>query len=177
MLIHNRKRTHSVLKKKAYNHLNIKLGWESFQFYIQTSAWFFFNLKWCMVWWWPEQKAETSNHFKMLMVLLNDGFFNKYIDCKVLHCFAETTHSCVMICVVEFMKRIIHMDVNAVALLLLVLMMQALHFAVHVKSKLFLEMFFSDLAAISCASLSECLLHVSLLPTIKHVVRNLFTYV
>jgi len=67
----------------------------------------------------------------MLMVLLNDGFLNKYVDCKVLHCFAETIHSCFMICVVEFMN---YMDVNAVALLLLMLMMQALHFAVHIKS-------------------------------------------
>jgi len=39
-----------------------------------------FNSKWCMVWWWPEQKAKTSNHCQLLMVLLQDGIFYKYID-------------------------------------------------------------------------------------------------
>jgi hypothetical protein len=46
-----------------------------------------------------------------------------------------------MICVVEFMNHMNHTDVNAAALLLVMLMMQALHFAVHVKPKHFLEMF------------------------------------
>ena len=32
-----------------------------------------------MVWWWPVQKAETSNNCKLLMVLLHDGLFNEYI--------------------------------------------------------------------------------------------------
>lgn len=27
-----------------------------------------------------EQKAKTSNHYKLLMVLLHDGIFNKYTD-------------------------------------------------------------------------------------------------
>jgi hypothetical protein len=75
------------------------------------------------------------------MVLLHDGIFNKYIDFRVLHCFAVTIHSCFMVCVVYFMNHMNHTDVNAVALLLLMLMMQALHFAVCVKHKLFLEIF------------------------------------
>ena len=33
-----------------------------------------------MVWWWPEQMDETSNHCELLMVLLHDGMFNKYIQ-------------------------------------------------------------------------------------------------
>ena len=61
---------------------------------------------------------------------------NIYIYCKVVHSFAETIHSCFVICVVEFMNN---MDVNAVAFLLLVLMMHALHLALHVEPKFFLE--------------------------------------
>jgi len=40
-------------------------------------VWFFFNSKWCMVRWRPEKKAETSNHCKLLMVLLHDGKLKK----------------------------------------------------------------------------------------------------
>jgi hypothetical protein len=35
-----------------------------------TCVWFFFDSKRCMGWWWPEQKAETSNQWKLLIVFL-----------------------------------------------------------------------------------------------------------
>jgi len=42
--------------------------------------WRYFNLKVCMVWWWTEQNAEISKHSKLLMMLLHDGIFNKYMN-------------------------------------------------------------------------------------------------
>ena len=52
----------------------------STHFDIKKTVWFFFNSKWCMVWWWPEQKAETSNHCELLMVFMYDDMFNKHLD-------------------------------------------------------------------------------------------------
>ena len=52
----------------------------SSHFYSKTNVWFFFNSKRFIFWWWPEKKDETSNHCELLMVLVHDGVFNKYIE-------------------------------------------------------------------------------------------------
>ena len=38
-----------------------------------------FNSQRCTVWWCPQQKPTTGNNFRLLMVLLHDGMFNRNI--------------------------------------------------------------------------------------------------